>query len=115
MENKANNKDLYVSDISFDADEEELRKLFALCGTVRSIHMITDRRTGEQKGCAYVRMASASEAKDALNTLDGTLLINRCIRVRAARPKNAPAPVAQASPEKPRPTRQPRGRRKRNS
>lgn len=112
MENKANNKDLYVSDISFDADEEELRKLFALCGTVRSIHMITDRRTGEQKGCAYVRMASASEAKDALNTLDGTLLINRCIRVRMARPKNTAPPAPPAPSEKPQHARQRRGRRK---
>lgn len=112
MEEKSNNKDLYVSEISFDADEDELRKLFVLCGTVRSIHMITDRRTGERKGCAYVRMASAGEAKDALNTLDGTLLINRCIRVRMARPKNAPAPVAETSPEKPQRSNRPRGRRK---
>ena len=112
MENKANNKDLYVSDISFDADEEELRKLFALCGTVRSIHMITDRRTGEQKGCAYVRMASAGEAKDALNTLDGTLLINRCIRVRMARPKNTGGTAVETHAEKPQGARRPRGRRK---
>ncbi len=111
MPNKAKTKDLYVSDISFDAEEEDLRKLFTLCGTVRSIHMITDRQSGQLKGCAYVRMATPDEAKDAINTLDGTWLVNRCIHVRAARPKNAAEPAVEPAAETRRAHR-PRGRRK---
>lgn len=112
MKDRSISKDLYVSDISFEAEEEDLRKLFALCGTVRSIHMIVDRQSGKRKGCAYVRMATASQAKDVINTLDGTLLINRCINVRAAQPKSPSPPAAKPSTEKPRRTRRPRDRRK---
>lgn len=112
MKEKLQLKDLYISDISFDVEEEDLRKLFAVCGTVRSVHLITDQKSGQFKGCAFVRMATAAEAKDALNMLDGTLLLNRCISVCAARPKQSAAPAVEATAEKPQRARRPRGRRK---
>ena len=112
MKEKSTNKDLFVSDISFDVVEEDLRKLFSVCGTVRSIHMITDQKSGQFKGCAFVNMATAAEAKEALNMLDGTRLINRCISVSAARPKQAAAPVTEPPAEKPKRGRGPRRGRK---
>ncbi len=112
MKEKSTNKDLFVSDISFDVEEEDLRKLFAVCGKVRSIHMITDPKSGQFKGCAFVNMATAAEAREALNMLDGTRLINRCISVSAARPKPTAAPVVEEVSERPRRERRPRGRRK---
>jgi RNA recognition motif-containing protein len=98
MGNKAKGKDIFVADISFDADEEELRKLFSVCGTVRSIHLLTDKRTGQFSGRAFVRMATTEEAKNAVQTLDGALLINRCIRVSLAR-DTAPAKAAAEAPQ----------------
>ncbi|SDL51438.1 RNA recognition motif. (a.k.a. RRM, RBD, or RNP domain) [Geoalkalibacter ferrihydriticus] len=111
MKDKSTNKDLYVSDISSNVQEEDLRKLFAVCGKVRAVHLITDQKTGQFKGCAFINMGTAAEAKDALNTLDGTRLIDRCIKVRAARPKNTMAPATPSAPEKPRKARGARGRR----
>jgi len=111
MKDKSINKDLFVANLSFEAEEEDLRKLFALCGTVRSIHLLTDRKSGQSKGCAFVRMATAGEARDAANTLDGTLVINRCISVQPAKPKNVVAPLPPANDTRRRPQR-PRGRRK---
>ena len=90
MKNRAKTKDLFVAEISFSADEEELRKLFSVCGTVRSVRLLTDQRTGKFTGRAFIRMNSEAEAKDAVNTLDGALLIDRCIRVSAARDKPTP-------------------------
>ncbi len=90
-------KDLYVTNISFDATEEDLRKLFAVAGTVRSVNLLTDPRTGLLKGNGFVRMASEAEAKEAAVILDGALLINREIAVSLARPK--PGPAGQGSPE----------------
>jgi len=100
MKAKPTIKDLYVADISFDVEEEDLQKLFALCGKVRGIHMVTDQKSGLFKGCAFVHMTSAAEAKDAITTLDGALLINRCISVTAALPRRTAAPAVQVDDEK---------------
>jgi RNA recognition motif-containing protein len=114
MKDKVVSKDLYVSDISFEVCEEDLQKLFALCGTVHSIHLLTDPKSGLFRGCAFVRMATIAEAKDAIVTLDGARLLNRCISVRAARPKIPAAQAVPAPSAKPaKPARRPRPRRQR--
>ncbi|ABB32850.1 RNP-1 like RNA-binding protein [Geobacter metallireducens RCH3] len=81
------NKELYVGHMSYEATEDDLRRLFTVAGTVTSVHLITDRDTGEFKGCGYVRMATIEEAKEAVETLDGALLRNRAITVTLARPQ----------------------------
>lgn len=112
MKKKSSSKDLYVADIAFETDEEDLQKLFALCGTVRSIHMVNDAKTGQFKGCAFVHMTTAAEAKDAINTLDGVSLHKRCISVTEALPRKTAVPVESALPEKkPRSRRPPRKRK----
>lgn len=80
-------KELYVRHISEKATGDDIQKLFSVAGTVTSVHMITDPDTGQFKGCAFVKMATDSEAKEAIETLDGALLINRVIMVGAARPQ----------------------------
>lgn len=80
------NKDLYVKNISFEASEDDLQKLFTLMGKVTYIHMVTDPKSGKFLGCAYVKMANESQAKDALE-LDGTLLLDRLISVSEALPQ----------------------------
>ncbi|TLM68959.1 MAG: RNA-binding protein [Deltaproteobacteria bacterium] len=80
-------KDLYVKNISPEATEDDLRRLFAVCGKVTYIHMVKDAKTGAFAGCAFVKMATEAEARDAIVTLDDALLINRTIQVVAARPQ----------------------------
>lgn len=80
-------KELYVGHLSFETTEYELEKLFSVSGRVTSIHLITDSVTGEFKGCGYVRMSTDAEAKDAIDSLDGALLIGRKITVSEARPQ----------------------------
>ena len=80
-------KELYVRHISDRATENDIRKLFSVAGTVASVHLVTDPETGQFKGCAFVKMATDSEAKEAIATLDGALLINRVIIVGEARPQ----------------------------
>lgn len=78
-------KDLYVGNIPFDATEEDLFKLFSVAGTVRSVNLVTDPRTGQFKGSGFVRMSTEKEAKEAAVILDDALLINRQISVSVAR------------------------------
>ena len=80
-------RELYVRHISDKATENDIRKLFSVAGTVSTIHLITDPDTGQFKGCAFVKMASEMDAKEAITTLDGALLINRVIMVGEARPQ----------------------------
>jgi RNA recognition motif-containing protein len=80
-------KELYVRHVSDKATETDLWKLFGVAGRVSSVHMVTDPETGQFKGCAFVRMASDGETKEAIDTLDGALLINRVIEVSEARPQ----------------------------
>jgi RNA recognition motif-containing protein len=98
-------KDLYVKNISLTASEEELRKLFAVSGKVSHIHMVKDAKSGAFVGCAYVKMASEAEARDALVTLGGALLVDRVIAVSQARPQTAkprPGSAARRTGRRPR-------------
>lgn len=85
-------KDLYVTNIALEATEEEVRKLFSVVGKVVYIHLVNDAKTGQFKGCGYVKMASEKEAREAITTLDGARLINRLIKVSEARPQTAAGP-----------------------
>jgi RNA recognition motif-containing protein len=80
-------KELYVGSLSYDVTEYELEKLFAVSGKVTSIHLITDAVTGEFKGCGYVRMSTEAEARDAIDSLDGALLLGKKITVSYATPQ----------------------------
>jgi RNA recognition motif-containing protein len=112
MKDKTRIKDIFVSDISYEVTEEDLHKLFSVCGTVRFIHLLTDPQ-GRFKGAAFVRMANDAENREAINMLDGTRLINRCISVVAARPKAELKPATVEIPEKrSRRRRTPKGRKK---
>jgi len=87
-------KELYVGNLSYDATEDDLRRMFAVAGTVTSVHIITDPATGASKGCAYVRMATDEDLKEAVDSLDGALMGDRLMTVSIARPqKPRVAPV----------------------
>ena len=80
-------RELYVGSISFKATEYDIQKLFSVAGTVTSVHLITDPVSGQFKGCCYVRMSTIDELKEAIDSLDGALLIDRKITVSEARPQ----------------------------
>ena len=113
MKTKPKIKDIFVSDISFEVTEEDLHKLFSVCGKVRSINMVTDSRSGQFKGVAFVCMSNDAETRDAINMLDGTRLIDRCISVSAAKTKDELKTEVVEIPEKrARRKRVPKGRKK---
>lgn len=97
-------KELYVGHLPYETTENDLRRLFAVAGTVTSVHIITDPDTGKSKGCAYVRMATAEAMKDAIDSLDGAMVEGRLITVSEARPQKP-----QAKPSGPAKRRSPQG------
>ena len=106
-------RELYVGHMSYEATEEDLRRLFAVAGTVVSVHLITDPQTKKSKGCGYVKMATAEEAKEAIVTLDGALLKDRIITVSEAKPQKQKPHPAGGGNRRPGKGAGPAGRKKR--
>jgi RNA recognition motif-containing protein len=50
--------------------EEELRGIFQRYGTVEEIFIMKDKATGQQKGCAFVRLALRSSCFAAIESLN---------------------------------------------
>ncbi|HEU4419139.1 MAG TPA: RNA-binding protein [Planctomycetota bacterium] len=89
-------KRLYVGNLPYDADEAALRAAFAQDGrAVERVHIVIDRETQRPRGFAFVEMATEEQARQAIATLDGTVLGTRQLRVTEAedrRPAGPPGP-----------------------
>src|SRR5690606_14582302 len=79
-------KKLYVGNLPFDTDEEQVRELFSTYGDVQSVDMINDRETGRFRGFCFVAMEN-SEADAAAEALDGYNFNGRPLKVNEAKPR----------------------------
>ncbi|MCD4699289.1 MAG: RNA-binding protein [Phycisphaerae bacterium] len=75
---------LYVGNLPFSANEDEVRELFAKHGTVISVNLINDRDTGRPRGFGFVEMEDHTAAMGAL---DGYEMDGRNLRVNVAEDK----------------------------
>jgi RNA recognition motif-containing protein len=78
---------LYVGNLSFSTTEEALQNEFAAHGKVEEVAVISDRDTGRPRGFAFITMSNDSEARAAIESLNGVELDGRTITVNEARPK----------------------------
>lgn len=79
---------LYVGNLSFQTQENDLRDLFAQHGEVVSANIVTDRDTGRSRGFGFVEMSNEGEARSAENALNGQELDGRQLKVNEAKPRN---------------------------
>lgn len=78
---------LYVGNLSFQTQEQDLRDLFSTHGEVVSCNIISDRDTGRSRGFGFVEMADADAARNAENALNGHDLDGRQLKVNEAKPR----------------------------
>jgi cold-inducible RNA-binding protein len=78
---------IYVGNLSFQANEDELRQAFAAFGQVTSVAIIKDQFTGKSRGFAFVEMANSNEAQAAIQGLNGKEMDGRPLKVNEARPR----------------------------
>ncbi len=78
---------IYVGNLHFNVNEDELRKAFEEYGEVASVKIITDKYSGRSKGFGFVEMLNEKEAKDAIDNLNGTEIKGRSVNVNQAREK----------------------------
>ena len=79
-------KKLYVGNLPFDTDEEQVRELFSSYGEVRSVDMINDRDTGRFRGFCFVAMDDGP-ADAAIQALNGYSFGGRPLKVNEAKPR----------------------------
>ena len=80
-------KNIFVGNLSFNTNEDELRQLFEPHGQVDRVSIMTDRDTGRSRGFGFVEMASNEDGEKAITALNGTQVGGRTINVNEARPK----------------------------
>jgi len=79
-------KKLYIGNLPYSFNDEDLSNLFADFGEIVSSIIITDRDSGRSKGFGFVEMDDA-DAEKAIKELDGKDIEGRNLRVNEARPK----------------------------
>ncbi len=81
---------LFVGNLPFSADEQQVRELFEQDGrTVTDVKLITDRDTGRPRGFGFVEMGSPEDADGAVRDLNGQDFGGRRLTVNEARERNA--------------------------
>jgi RNA recognition motif-containing protein len=78
---------IYVSNLSFNVRDEDLKEFFTPYGEVTSARVIMDKITSQSRGFGFVEMPDDAAAKKAIAELDGATVENRAIKVNEARPK----------------------------
>lgn len=79
--------DIYVGNLPYQTDDQQLRELFEQHGKVTSSRVITDKFSGQSKGFGFVEMPDASEANAAIGALNEQEFQGRNLRVNESQPK----------------------------
>ncbi|MBX9782120.1 MAG: RNA-binding protein [Chitinophagaceae bacterium] len=78
---------IYVSNLSFNVTDDDLKGFFESYGTVTSAKVITDKFTGKSRGFGFVEMSDDAAAQTAIKELDGGMVEGRAIKVTEAKPR----------------------------
>ncbi|MCG5057050.1 MAG: RNA-binding protein [Limnoraphis sp. WC205] len=78
---------VYVGNLSYEVTENDLKSVFVDYGSVKRVHIPTDRETGRSRGFAFVEMDTDSEEDAAIGELDGAEWMGRDLKVNKAKPR----------------------------
>jgi len=76
---------IYVSSLSYDVTNDDLKAAFEEFGSVTSASVILDKFTQRSRGFGFVEMPEKEQAEKAISQLNGTTLVGRTINVAEAR------------------------------
>ena len=80
-------KDLYVGNLPYSVQDQDLSDLFSQMGTVVSAKVITDRDSGRSKGFGFVEMEDDQAALDSVEKYNGQDFQGRALKVSEAKPQ----------------------------
>jgi RNA recognition motif-containing protein len=79
---------IYVGNLSYKVEEEDLKEIFEAYGDVESVKIITDKFTGRSKGFGFVEMSDGEKALKAIEELNNAEVDGRNVVVNQAREKS---------------------------
>lgn len=80
---------LYISNLSYNITDADLKELFAEYGEIVSAKVIMDRETGRSRGFGFVELSDDELAKKAIEELNQASYDEKIINVTEARPREA--------------------------
>ena len=83
---------IYVSNLSFSVQDEDLKGFFEEYGEVTSAKVIMDKFTNRSRGFGFVELSDDAAAQKAIQDLDGGMVEGRAIKVNEAKPREERAP-----------------------
>lgn len=78
---------LFVGNLSFQTAGTDLQGHFAQAGVVSAVNLVMDKFTGKSRGFAFIEMASADEARKAVEMFHDQDFQGRALTVNIARPR----------------------------
>jgi len=78
---------IYVSNLAFNVQDEDLRQFFTPFGEVTSAKIIMDKMSNQSRGFGFVEMSNDEASRKAIEELNGSTVEGRMIKVMEARPK----------------------------
>ena len=81
-------KNIFVGNLSFNTNEDELRQLFEPFGQVDRVSIMTDRDTGRSRGFGFVEMASNEDGEKAITALNGSSVGGRTDQRQRSSPQD---------------------------
>lgn len=79
-------KKLYVGNLSYSINDNDLRQMFAEYGGVVSAQVILEKGSKRSKGFGFVEMQTEEEAQAAVSALHAKNVAGRALTVNIARP-----------------------------
>ncbi len=79
---------IYVGNLSYDLNDDELREAFEAYGEVDSVNIIKDKYSGKSKGFGFVEMPDDDKAQAAIDGLHEKEFQGRRLNVNKAKPRN---------------------------
>jgi RNA recognition motif-containing protein len=73
--------EIRASNLSINVSDSDVRKLFATFGIINSAAIVRDKLNGRSKGMAIVDMPVAAEARQAIASLNQTMVSGKVISV----------------------------------
>ena len=80
---------IFVGNLPFRAEREDVLQLFAPFGEVLNCSLPLERDTGRKRGFAFIEMADEVIESTAIDGLQGTELMGRPLRINKAEPRGS--------------------------
>jgi len=90
-EQNGDNNRLFLGNLSFKIDDDQIRAFFKDIGELTDIHWVTDKQTGKFYGTGFIAFATGAEAKAAV-AKNGEDVLGRPIRIDFAQSKTERTP-----------------------